>query len=380
MITHSELQKLIHHAAEEGHKILSVYLNVDQSRAANLNRQFEVPLHNMLRDIEGGIHDSPEREDFETCAERVRQYVQGYRPSGRTLALFADPSQDFFWAQDFRMAIENQARWLPRPFVRPFLEAREEYPRYGVVLTDRGRTRLLTVYMGEIEEEKEVVAEEDVRKSDASGKDQRRSQMRFQRNAEEHAKHHLKNVANALKSRNTKRQFDRLILGGPPRTVAELQRLLPDALKHRVVSTVTLSVEADRKSVLEETMGAEERFEREHEMKLTEELLTAAAKRALATTGLPETVKATAESRVRTLVYPPDFNIRVEECPAIPANGENRVDVATLFGNQVKPEENVLDLLVESAAREGGDVEVLHGEAGDRLKEAGAGIGAFLRY
>jgi len=380
MITQSELQTLIHHAAKEGHNMLSVYLNVDQARAANLNRQFEVPLRNMLRELESAISDSQEREDFSKSAERVRQYVEGYRPTSRTLALFADPSQDFFWARDFRMCIENHARWLPRPFVRPFLEAREEHPRYAVVLTDRGKTRLLTVYMGEIEEEKELVAEEDVRKFDASGKDQRRSQMRFQRNAEEHAKHHLKNVANALKAMSKEKQFDRLILGGTPRAITELERVLPAALSHRVISTVTVPVDADRRAVLEETLRADERFEREHEMKLTDELLTAAAKRALATTGLPETVKATAEGRVRTLVYPPDFNVPVKNCPPVPANGEGHVDLATLFGNQVKAEDNVLDLLVESAAREGGDVEVLHGEAGDRLKKTGAGIGAFLRY
>jgi protein required for attachment to host cells len=380
MITHSELQTLIHHAAKKGRTMLSVYLNVDQRSAANLNRQFEVPLHNMLREIEGGIREPRERQDFEKSAATVRQYVEAYRPLGRTLALFADPSRDFFWARDFRMSTENQARWLPRPFVRPFIEAREEHPRYAVALTDRGKTRLLSVYMGEIEEEEELVAEEDVRKFDASGKDQRRSQMRFQRNAEEHAKHHLKNVANALRTLSEKKHFDRLILGGPPRAIADLERLLPDALKNRVVSTVTLPVDTDRQTVLEETLRADERFEREHELKLTEELLTAAAKGALATTGLSETVKATAEGRVRTLVYPPDFNVAVKDCPAVPANGESHADLAALFGGHAKAEENVLDLLVESAAREGGTVEVLHGQAGDRLKEAGAGVGAFLRY
>ena len=78
MITHDELQTLIHHAAKEGHNMLSVYLNVDQARAANLNRQFEVPLHNMLRGIEGVAGDVSERGDFEKCAVRVRQYVAEY--------------------------------------------------------------------------------------------------------------------------------------------------------------------------------------------------------------------------------------------------------------------------------------------------------------
>ncbi|HQE81723.1 MAG TPA: Vms1/Ankzf1 family peptidyl-tRNA hydrolase [Candidatus Hydrogenedentes bacterium] len=379
MITHDELQTLIHHAAKEGHNMLSVYLNVDQARAANLNRQFEVPLHNMLRGIEGVAGDVSERGDFEKCAVRVRQYVAEYHPSGRTLALFADPSQDFFWARDFRMSIENHARWLPRPFIRPFLEARNRHPRYVVALTDRGKTRLLTVYMGEIEEEKGLVAEEDVKHFDASGKDQTRSQMRFQRNAQEHAKHHLKNVVGALKDLDKSTQFDRLILGGPSRAVADLERLLSEPLKHRVVSTVTLPVEADRRTVLDETLRVDEDYECRSEMALTEELLTAAAKSHLAAIGLPATVKATVEGRVRMLVYPRDFMVLAKECPTLPANGGG-AKLTDFFGKPIRPDENVLDLLVESTAREGGKVEVLHGEAGNRLKEEGAGIGAFLRY
>ena len=380
MITHDDLQKLIHYAANEGHNVLSVYLNVDQGRAANLNREFEVPLHNMVREIESSISDSRERAEFRGCAARVREYVAEYRPIGRTLALFADLSQGFFWARDFRMSIESQARWLPRPFVRPFLEARDEHARYVVALTDRGKTRLLTVCMGEVEGETALAAEEDVRQFDASGKDQMGSQMRFQRSAQEHAKHHLKNVTGALKELDKNTQFDRLILGGPSRTVADLERLLSEPLKQRIVSTVTLPVEADTNTVLEETSRVDADFERRSEMALTEDLLTAAAKNRLATTGLSGTVKATVEKRVRMLVYPRDLVVFAKDCPSVPTNGGSSVDLTDFWGESIKPDENLLDLLVENTAREGGKVEVLHGEAGMRLKKAGAGIGAFLRY
>ncbi len=380
MITQSELETLLKHGTKQGHCMLSVYLNVDQKNAANLNRQFELPLRKMLRDIEGSISDSQEREDLEASAAQVCHYVRDYRPAGRTLALFADPAQGFFLARDFRMSIDNQARWLSRPFVRPFLEARKEHPRYVAVLTDRAKTRLFTVFMGEVEEENELVAEEDVEKFDASGKDQMLSQMRFQRNADEHAKQHLNNVANALTDMSKNTQFDRLILGGTPKAVAELERLLPDEFKHCAVKKMTLPVEADRKMLREETLRVGQSFDREHEMTLTEDLLTLAAKGTQATTGLPGTVKATAERRVRTLVYPPDFYVPMKECPAVPVNGESHMDFAAFFEVPSKPDANVLDLLVESAAREGGDVEVLHGEASDRLKQEGAGIGAFLWY
>ena len=380
MITHDELHTLIHHQPQEGRKVLSVYLNVDQGRASNLNREFEVPLRNGLRELESGIEDEREREEFRDCAARVKQYVESYRPAGRTLVLFAEPAAGLFWTRGLRTAIENQARWLHRPFVRPFLEAREKHPRYAVVLTDRGKARIVSVCMGEIEQETALEAQEDVRHFDASGKDQMGSQMRFQRSAQEHAKHHLKNVANKAKELHGKQPFDRLILAGTSRTLAELERLLPEPLKQRVACTVSLPVEASRKAVLAEVAHVDERFEHENEMTLTEELLTAAAKNGLAATGVQDTVKATVEGRVRTLVYPRNLHLSAKTCTSVPTNGGAAVDLAAYLGEHINPEDNLLDLLVQNAAREGGNVEVLHGEAGSRLKNAGEGIGAFLRY
>ena len=85
MITHDDLQKLMDHAAAEGRHVLSVYLNVDQGRADNLNREYRVPLHNMLRDLKSGIGDGGEREAFKACAARapLRRELPSRRPDPR---------------------------------------------------------------------------------------------------------------------------------------------------------------------------------------------------------------------------------------------------------------------------------------------------------
>ena len=41
--------------AVPGSPVLSVYLDIDQSKAANLNRRFEASLKDMLRSIETAI-------------------------------------------------------------------------------------------------------------------------------------------------------------------------------------------------------------------------------------------------------------------------------------------------------------------------------------
>jgi hypothetical protein len=52
------------------------------------------------------------------------------------------------------------------------MAAMDEFERYGVILTDRAQSRLFTVFMGEIEEHHEAFAEDEVRHSKTTGKDQ----------------------------------------------------------------------------------------------------------------------------------------------------------------------------------------------------------------
>ena len=79
MITKLGLKELIDYEAKPDSPILSVYLDIDQSNAANLNRMFEVSLFNALREVEATL-DSHELRDFKEDAIRIQQFIDGYRP------------------------------------------------------------------------------------------------------------------------------------------------------------------------------------------------------------------------------------------------------------------------------------------------------------
>ncbi len=49
MISQADIEPLANRNAIPGSPVLSVYLDMDQSKAANLNRQFEAALNSMLR-------------------------------------------------------------------------------------------------------------------------------------------------------------------------------------------------------------------------------------------------------------------------------------------------------------------------------------------
>ena len=156
MITKLRLKELIEYKALLGSPTLSVYLNIDQSDAANLNRMFEVSLFNVLREVEETL-DNRQLSDFKADAIRVQNFVEGYRPQAKGLIIFCDSSEDFFWAHDVHVPVKTEVRWSEKPYLRPLLEIIDEHERYGVILTDRSQARLFSIFLGEIEEYHEAL-------------------------------------------------------------------------------------------------------------------------------------------------------------------------------------------------------------------------------
>jgi hypothetical protein len=77
-MTQNDLQALYSHPERPYRSILSVYLNVDQSRPSNQNRGFEQQLKDMIASIHTTIHDTAEMERFGTAARHIEDFVLAY--------------------------------------------------------------------------------------------------------------------------------------------------------------------------------------------------------------------------------------------------------------------------------------------------------------
>ena len=380
MISKEELSILIGREGKPGHPVLSVYLDVDQSRETNRNRKFEVSLGNLLRELEQSLIDGLEREEFATYAERVKHFVSGYRPGARSLVIFCDVAGDFFWHRELEVPVRSEARWSEIFYLRPLLETLDEYERYGVILADRAQARLFTVHLGEIEEHGESFAPGEVKIFKAPGRDHIRSDMRFQRKADQYAHRHLKRVAELAVEMAERHAFDRLMLAGPVEATSKLHQLLPKRWQSRVVASLDLPVEADKHIVLAATLGAGEEAERNGEVTLVEELISDAARaEQRAVTGLDATLRALRHGRIRRLVYADGFAVSGGRCTNCAMLFEERPESCPYCGAAVWP---VADLVEQAAQRvivSGGKVEQVRGEMVERLRGAGV-IGASLKF
>ena len=87
MINKADIDLIVGRKAVPDSPVLSVYLDVDQTRASNLKRHSEAPLKDMLRSIEAQL-DEKQRNSFSADTRRVNQFVSNFEPRGRGLIIF----------------------------------------------------------------------------------------------------------------------------------------------------------------------------------------------------------------------------------------------------------------------------------------------------
>src|SRR6478752_2782957 len=98
MISRTEVESLVRREPVNGSPVLSLYLEVDQSKASNLQRKFESGLKDLLRSIEARL-EGAQLENFAADAARAQEHVFHLEPAGKGLIVFADDSEGFFWSR-----------------------------------------------------------------------------------------------------------------------------------------------------------------------------------------------------------------------------------------------------------------------------------------
>jgi peptide subunit release factor 1 (eRF1) len=357
---------------------LSLYLEVDQSKASNLQRKFESGLKDLLRSIEARL-EGAQLENFAADAARVQEHVFHLEPTGKGLIAFADASEGFFWSRQVQVPLRNAVRWSETPYVRPLLALIDEYERYGIVLVDRERGRLFTVFMGEIAEHEDSLAPLPVRRIKSPGMDQMLSQHRFENKAAVHAHVHLKHVAESLDRLVDQYGFDRILIGGAVEAAGELLHLLSKRVRGRLVDRLSLPVTANATQVLEGALRIGERLERQTEEQIVEDLIAGNARHHPFTLGLERTVSALCEQRIWRMIYAQDFTPpggRCANCEMLFATCNGHCEYC---GASIVPTEDLVERMVERALEQDSLLEEVTGSAAARLREAG-GIGAILRF
>jgi peptide subunit release factor 1 (eRF1) len=372
-----DLDFLAKQPAKPSSPMLSIYLNVEPSTVGRLNRNYDAELLRRLQSIQEQLSDEAERRNFRASARRVKQFLAEHKPTGQGLILFCNDRDRLFWWRDIKVPVPSDVRWNTGAHIRPLLELGDEFERYGIILTDREEAHLFTVFMGEIEQNLEVISSTKIKRFKTAGSDHMRSQTQFQRKTALHAIWHLKKVVKLAKQQMSLNSFDRLVLAGPSEATRALHRLLPKRLSARVVATIPLPIHSTPEEILEATLSVERAVERNAEVSLVEDLIVSASKGVKAVTGLAATLLASNNGEIWKLVYAQDSNVPGKCCKVCDRlYGVDRFSCGHC-NVTLHPVEDVIEIMIERLTKLGRTIEQVRGEASETLKQV-EGIGAFL--
>jgi hypothetical protein len=358
---------------------MSVYLNVDQSLPANLNRGFEIHLNDLIGAQEETITEPAELERFKKASRRIQDFVSTWTVEGKSLVLFFDTSDDFFWTRELRVSLDNQCRWGRDLLLQPLEAALDEGEAYVVALTGYSTLRLFAVSMGAVEEFVETAFDHrDVRHLRTVGTDHLGQSNNVQSKADENIRRNLRQIVSEIDSLMQTRAINRLILAGTPKITSELKAMLPKRVFMKVIGATQIGTDASIPEVLAASNAVAEQFERGAERRAVLDLVTTANKTQRAVTGLPSTLKAVNDNRVWQLIYAEGLGARGFECPACSALYALESRSCPICGSALTRVDNVVERAIEYAFRRGAAIEAVKGDPAEELKDSG-GIGALLK-
>jgi peptide chain release factor subunit 1 len=378
-MTHKYLEALLSRREHPVRSILSVYLDVDESKAINLNRGFERKLKDITASIRKTITDVAETERFTLAVTRLSDFVSVHDVHAHTLAMFFDTTDSFFWHEELNVAMESQARWDRELFLQPLIGALDEFEKYGIILLDRARMRLFLMALGDIKEISDKnFSGKAVQHFKTVGMDHLGSASHAQEKADEKVRGNLRRYIKEIDALVQAERVEHLILAGTPEMTAELLHLLPKRLALLVTGSLVVSFDASPVEVRNAACALAEKHEREVESITVRELLTAAAKNEKAVVGLGRTLNAVNHGRVWQLVYSAGFRLPGFECAKCSALVTIQRDACAYCGGELQPVSDLIERAVEHAIRRGARIEVVKDEAAHALNVKG-GIAAFLK-
>jgi peptide subunit release factor 1 (eRF1) len=295
--------------------VVSLYLDVDgrrRPRPQEYERQLDRMVREALSSSNGG---RPAARDLERIAAHVRRGLDRSRVRG--LALFSCEAGGLWEVLELPMPVCDQLVVNRSPQVGQLERLSEEHERFGVLMADRQRARVLVIEMGEVTDS-EALFDELPRHEDDRGEWDKDHVHGHQAVA---AQHHLRRAGQLAFSVFKGRGYDHLVLSGPDEVLAELERELHTYLRDRTVAHLSIPITAGDEEVRQAVLRVEEQVERDRESTLLVALRDRVGT-GTAVVGLGPVLSALLERRVDTLLVSAGFETQGWRCPRCAALAE----------------------------------------------------------
>ena len=354
----------------EGTLVTSCYLDVDgghHPRYPDVVRAMDRLCRAARTRFKG---DDSVAADLERMQAHVAAGVDRSRTRG--LAMFSCSASGFWRVIELPVPVRDQLTVNHTPSVRQLEVVVDEYERFGILLVDRQRARMLVYELGELVDSSELF--EQLPRGDDH--DHSYTKDHNQTHTAALLQQHLRHAAAVAFSVYQQQGFDRLIVSTPDELGTDLVNALHPYLQERLEARATIPVGSSNDEIRAAALDAEASVERRKEAELVARLRDASGAGRRAATGLDATLKAIVERRVDTLLVSHGYESpgwRCTACGHITVLGRS----CPVCRNEMDLVDDVIEEAVEEAINQSCDVEICVGNAD--LDVLGR-IGALLRY
>jgi peptide chain release factor subunit 1 len=371
MINVSEVKKLAEiRTKKKDNLVLTIYLNTH--RGQDPQEKYFTVFKDMAKDIENEVGDKG-RKAVKKDLKKITDFLRyKFSKKAKGIVIFSCKAENIWQIIELPVSVFNQY-FLARSFyIKSLLRILEDYERFCLLLVDKEKARVFTVYLGKIEEHFDVF-DEVVGKHKQGGA----SEARFQRHHEDEVHRHLKRVAR-LTFRFFKRQkFDRLIIGyTTPEVLPLLKAVLHPWLLDRIVAKFDVEMFAPTKKILSKALKIEGIVERQKEEEAVQILENNLGPKKKGIVGLDDTLFELQEGRVNFLIINRGFKHKGRECQKCKYLDTWQEKTCPLCGFEMRPIKDVVEKAVKKALDSDIKIEFVKSKKLEKLGK----IGALLRF
>ena len=374
LLEDERFESVIHHLVgyhnEDG--VLSVYLDIDPATAQR--EGFEAELLDVWKPLLARPYDQWTRGRLEYEIAGVTDAVRAWHePPGRAVAMFFSGPGGLRTVVPLQFSMRSVARFEPRPVLSPLIKALDDHRRYCLVVFDKEHARIITIFLGHMEEE--MMLHSDIIGRSAVGG---WSQANYARHREHQVHDHARRTVEHLWAIDRSRPIHSLILSGPPEALEALTRQLPSALERSVVATLHIEMFAVTPDIVKLVSSVEASAREREDRDMVAELITETEKGGRATLGWDDTLQALGEGRVHLLVLPAGASRPGVQCPESHFLATSDLKFCPLCGEALWQSDDIIENAVRTAMLTDAHVHFLAPGASKLLETRGPA--AVLRY
>lgn len=354
----------------EGVPVTTCYLDVDGRRLSR-HQDYEQELERILRSARARANGN---QSVGQDLERIEAYVKGGFDRSRTrgLAMFSCSERSFWQVLPLPVPVRSRVIVNRAPAVSQLESLAQEFDRFGVLLADKQRARMLVFHFGELVDYSDLL-DELPRDYDTRGHS---DQGDVRGHVEALAAAHLRHAADVAFQVFQDEPFEHLTVGAPGPIAGSLESSLHPYLRDRLCGRIAVGVTATMSEIRNAALDVERGVERRREADAVARLRSQVATDNRAVAGLGPVLEAFVARRVDQLLVSSDYAEPGWRC-----NGCGHVGLVGRTcpgcGQELVAVDDIVEETIEAALSQSCRVEMCVDNAD--LDVMGR-IGALLRY